>query len=326
MKSEIFIFGILTALVCTVGLGFYYLYAKKNQIIDRPNERSSHTHSPVRGMGIVLLLVLLLLWIYTPEYGFLIGGAVIANVTGYLDDRIGLKRRWRLILYMLSLILVLLNLPSNFAQSWMYLVPSAVLALGIINAYNFMDGINGITGLYTLILVGTVGLINFTLIHSAALGFLCISLGLFCLAFGWFNYRKLALAFMGDSGSVALGVLATFMVVYTGLVFEDWKVIVLLAVYGVDTVGTIIYRLIKRENIFEAHRSHIYQDLVHKLGWSHLKVALTYSIMQALINVYVYSKLMNGMAIDVLSIVIILGLLTITYVMLKLKLGLLKFG
>lgn len=321
---EYLIFITVNIMLCIVGLKAYYTYALKNQIIDKPNERSSHTHTPVRGMGIMLLISLVTLWIFEPSLNYLVLGAAVAAIIGYIDDRQGMKRRWRLMLYLVALILALLNLPINISSGWVYLIPSGFLALGIINAYNFMDGINGITGLYSLVLVISIGTINIALLHEQALGYLSLSIGIFCLIFGYYNYRKTALAFLGDSGSVALGVLATFLVVYAGLVFEDWKVVLLLSVYGVDALGTVLFRSLKKENIFEAHRSHIYQDLVHKSGWSHLKVALTYALVQLAINAWVFLELYQGQ-LSLFSFITILSVLILTYVFIKKSLGQLKF-
>lgn len=157
-----------------------------------------------------------------------------------------------------------------------------------------MDGINGITGFYTsILLISVIALLLFedlALLVSYQLETFALITLAFLLAFGIFNYRNKALAFLGDAGSVSIGLLVSIILVWVGYTFQRWDVLILLLVYGVDSVGTIILRLIRKENIFKAHRSHFYQDLVHINGLKHLQVAFLYALMQAIINVvYIYN-------------------------------------
>jgi UDP-GlcNAc:undecaprenyl-phosphate/decaprenyl-phosphate GlcNAc-1-phosphate transferase len=301
-------------IVYLVGCFLYYKWAQKKQIVDTPNERSSHTHQPVRGMGVVFpilfALFVLFMWkarwiidaplsnqidtINFVDFGplFIGLGVVIAGITGYIDDRVDLRSYVRLPLYTLSAFVALLPVLLTWTASFLYIPILLVVIVGIINTYNFMDGINGITGFYSLVLLFTV----ICLLKINHLGVYMddysnmIVIGItYLLAFGIFNYRSKAIAFLGDSGSVSLGLFACILLFWVGTIHQRFDVIILLSVYGVDSVGTIILRLLRKENIFKAHRSHLYQDLVHVKGLSHLKVAGIYAIVQLIINVqYLY--------------------------------------
>ncbi len=181
-----------------------------------------------------------------------------------------------------------------------------LVSIFIINAYNFMDGINGITCAYTLAMIvplsGRLSKNGLASLFDTTSFFAFVFAAL--LIFGYFNFRKRAICFGGDVGSTSLGYMVNFILLALFLgVWQDttsihpsaissfqqveWKYILLFAVYGVDTLLTILYRLILRENIFKAHRRHLFQYLVNGLRWPHLLVAALYATVQLLINVLV---------------------------------------
>ena len=143
-----------------------------------------------------------------------------------------------------------------------------------------MDGINGITILYALTAIVSFSLLP---VHQTSLPLL-ITMGLSCLVFGFFNVRKSAKTFAGDVGSISqalfLGYFMIKTIVYTGQI----GYLLFFSVYGIDAVITIITRIRKKENIFEAHRSHLYQYLVNEHGYSHILIAVLYAIVQLLVN------------------------------------------
>ncbi len=332
-------------LAAILGCVIYYKWAQKKQIVDTPNERSSHTHQPIRGMGVVFPILFALssihVWLTGGEYlyegsplfptyqalGVLwIGsGVLLIGLTGYLDDRIDLRSYVRLPLYTLSTLIALVPIIVTWDNGFIPILVIVVLIIGIINTYNFMDGINGITGFYSIVLLGTVYYL-FELTHISVYigGFSSIIVFAitFLLVFGFFNFRSKALAFLGDAGSVSLGLSACILLVWAGVLHQRMDVIVLLLVYGVDSVGTIILRIFRKENIFKAHRSHLYQDLVHIKGLSHLKVALLYALVQLIINIQyiVYFEYKN------IVLYIYLGGLISIYVICKKLLGTLRFS
>jgi UDP-GlcNAc:undecaprenyl-phosphate GlcNAc-1-phosphate transferase len=160
-----------------------------------------------------------------------------------------------------------------------------ILVIGTINAYNFMDGINGSTGAYSLITILSLYFINETHLVFVLNEWLII-VAISLLVFNFFNFRKKAKCFAGDVGSVSLAFIIIFFVLLLIIKAQDLKYIGLLLFYGLDT-STLIFRLIRRENIFEAHRSHFYQYLVNVKGWPHLRVAIMYALGQFTINIVI---------------------------------------
>lgn len=309
-------------IIALLGCLVYYRYAFQKQIIDIPNDRSSHSHTPVRGMGIVLIPMLLAFLIWNPQNYLLVSGLIIAAITGYADDIKNLKRRVRLTLYLLSLCLALADIRLLLDLEWYWLMIAAVVALGVINAYNFMDGINGITGLYSMVFFASVLWLSYRVYIPSDIAPLCYTMLAFYAAFGVFNYRSKALAFLGDAGSVATGLAVVYILVRTGVYLAEWKIIIFLAVYGVDSVATIVLRLLRKENIFQAHRSHLYQNLTNEKGWSHLQVASLYALLQLLINLLAVYWLYNGY-IASYNLFWIIFVLTSIYLLIKHRMNLL---
>jgi UDP-N-acetylmuramyl pentapeptide phosphotransferase/UDP-N-acetylglucosamine-1-phosphate transferase len=153
---------------------------------------------------------------------------------------------------------------------------------GIINAFNFMDGINGMTGGYSIVILAGLGYVNLfqtEFVDQNLINVVFISL----LVFNFFNFRTKAKCFAGDVGSVSISFIIVFMLGLLILKTSNVIWLIFLAVYGVDSVLTIFYRLYLRENIFQPHRKHLYQLLVNELGISHITISTLYMIFQALI-------------------------------------------
>ena len=185
-----------------------------------------------------------------------------------------------------------------------YVFPIAiVLVIGTINAYNFMDGINGITGLYSLVLIASLYYINQFLFNIAPQA-LFVFVGLSLLVFLYFNFRKRARCFAGDVGSVSIAFIVIFLLGQLIVQSGNLGYILLLLVYGLDAVTTIVFRLIRRENIFEAHRSHFYRYLVNEKKISHLYVSAGYGAVQLVINLIVL-KLAYVSTLFLVSVVLI---------------------
>jgi UDP-N-acetylmuramyl pentapeptide phosphotransferase/UDP-N-acetylglucosamine-1-phosphate transferase len=184
-----------------------------------------------------------------------------------------------------------------------------VLAIGLINAYNFMDGINGITGLYTLTVMGALLYVNTKIqlfIDGEFIKYAIIA----SLVFLFFNYRKKAKCFAGDVGSIAVAFWVIYLVLKLILVTESFIWLLFLAVYGVDAVCTILHRLYLKQNIFEAHRLHLYQVLSNEYKVQHRLVSLFYGLAQAgisLLVILLYQKVQDG----IIFLIVILPLLLI---------------
>jgi UDP-N-acetylmuramyl pentapeptide phosphotransferase/UDP-N-acetylglucosamine-1-phosphate transferase len=153
-----------------------------------------------------------------------------------------------------------------------------------------MDGINGITVLYALTAITSF---SFLSINEASLPLL-ITMGLSCLAFGLFNVRKKAKTFAGDVGSISMALFLGYFMIKTIIDSGQLGYILFFSVYGIDAIITIITRLLRKENIFQPHRSHLYQYLANEMGYSHILVAFIYAGFQLAINGLVVYMDVNG--------------------------------
>ena len=269
--------------VLTFLLLLYFRFAVKLKIIDMPNQRSSHSRFTVRGGGIIFPVAILLQFLIGGfDYPMFISGLLLIGMVSFYDDLRPLSSRIRLLVH-LAAVSVLFMQVGLMTQSLLIIGLAYILVIGTINAYNFMDGINGITGSYSLITVLTLYFINETITPFVFSEWLIVTI-MAVLVFIFFNFRKRAKCFAGDVGSVSMAFIIIFFILLLILKSADIKYIALLLLYGLDTVTTIIFRLIRRENIFEAHRSHLYQYLVNVKKWQHISVAMLYALIQLIIN------------------------------------------
>jgi len=263
---------------------FYFRIADKFNIIDKPNQRSSHTYITLRGGGIIFLLGM---WLYTFFYGiqypyFLLGLTLIAGVS-FIDDVHSVPNKVRLIIQFVSMFLLFQEWGILTLSSWWMIIIALILCVGVINAYNFMDGINGITGCYSLAVLLPLWILNLSL-HFIDTNLLVVAM-ISVLVFLIFNFRKLAKCFAGDVGAIGIAFILIFAIGSLILKTGDFSYIFLLSIYGVDTVLTIIHRLILHENIGVAHRKHAYQIMANELKIPHVLVSSIYMILQLIISV-----------------------------------------
>jgi UDP-N-acetylmuramyl pentapeptide phosphotransferase/UDP-N-acetylglucosamine-1-phosphate transferase len=168
-----------------------------------------------------------------------------------------------------------------------------------------MDGINGITGAYSLITILSLHFINEYHIPFVKNEWLIVS-AMALLVFNFFNFRKKAKCFAGDVGSVSMAFIIIFFLLQLILKTGDLKYIGFLLIYGIDSISTILFRLIRRENIFEAHRSHFYQHLANVKGWQHLWISSLYMIVQLIVNLLIFYS--DWDTVDFLIFIVVSGL------------------
>ena len=260
----------------------YFKLADKYNIIDKPNQRSSHTEVTIRGGG-VLFPISILIWSFVVGvFNPFIIGLVLISVVSFIDDCKPLSNKIRISIHFLSIGLLLYQLGfSEFSYlSWAF---GLLFIGGWINAYNFMDGINGITVLYSFSVLSVCYYLNLQYYFVPPLFINYTLMGL--LVFGFYNVRKKAKTFAGDVGSVSMAFILAFIIVSLLLKSANWHYILLVSVYGIDTLVTIVERLRKKENIFKAHRSHLYQYLANEAKWPHVRVSILYAVIQLLLNV-----------------------------------------
>jgi len=275
---------IITIILLAAMLGYFKLADRLN-IIDKPNQRSSHTEVTIRGGGIVFPLAAIAYGLcFHGVSWYTIGGLVLISAISFADDVSSLSSKVRLLVQLLSVALILYGMGAYNAWPGWLIAVSVVLIIGVINAYNFMDGINGITGLYSLVAFLCLWYVN-TYLHPFTDSAFIICSILACLVFLFFNFRTKARCFAGDVGSVSLGCWLALLILSLVWQSGEIKYILVLAVYGCDTVLTILHRLLLKQNIFEAHRLHFYQVLANDQRVPHLIVSTGYAILQLAIDV-----------------------------------------
>lgn len=288
----------------------YIKLALKFNIFDIPSKRSSHSSITVRGGGIIFPISILIWFIHSgfQFYWFMLG-LIIISLISFWDDLYSVSSKLRLPIHLIALVFLFIQI-QLFNLPWWYLIPIMIISAGIINAYNFMDGINGITGGYSLSVMFAIWLVNnyqIQFIPNEFIYFILIAL----FIFNYLNFRIVAKCFAGDIGSISIGYIILFLL--TKLINEsgNFLYILFLSIYGIDTIFTIIYRIIKKENIFVAHRKHLYQILVNELKISHLKVATIYSLLQLFVCLVII--IVSYMHLEIRNIFII-GILLLTII------------
>jgi len=263
---------------------FYFKIADHFNIIDKPNHRSSHTTVTIRGGGIIFTIAALIFFFtFGFQYPYFILGLFLISLISFLDDIFTLNNKIRLSIHLFAVILMFYQW-QLFSLNWYWIPVALIFVIGTINAYNFMDGINGITGGYSLLAIATLYYINEQVVSFTSSDLLII-VGLSLLVFNFFNFRKKAKCFAGDVGSVSIAFIIVFLIGLLVIQTQNFNYILLLLFYGLDAVTTIVFRVIRKENIFEAHRSHFYQFLSNEKKWPHLVVVSIYILIQLIINV-----------------------------------------
>ncbi|RGU22072.1 MraY family glycosyltransferase [Bacteroides cellulosilyticus] len=261
---------------------FYFRVADKCNIIDKPNERSSHSRITLRGGGIIFYFGALAYFLSNHwEYPWFMLALTLITFISFVDDIRSTSQGLRLVFHFTAMALMFYQW-GLFSLSWWWIIIALIICTGIINAYNFMDGINGITGGYSLVILGALAYINSeitTFVEPALINTVLCSVLVFC----FFNFRKKAKCFAGDVGSVSIAFILLFLIGKLIIKTEDFSWIILLSVYGVDSVLTIIHRLMLHENIGLPHRKHMYQLMANELKVPHVGVSLIYMGAQALV-------------------------------------------
>ncbi len=278
-----------------IGISFllfiiYFRIAVHFNILDMPNHRSSHKQDTIRGAGFifpVIFIVNSIMFIHEADMLFILG-LLLVSILSFWDDITMISPSVRLFFQIISVSLLLSS--SSFQSSW-GLILLVILIVGVMNAYNFMDGINGITVLYS-------ATVTFSLIWARrVLGFeaswyddsLVVLFSAFFI-FGFYNLRRIARCFAGDIGAVSMAFILCYGILGVIIRTSNPIYVLLLGVYGLDTVATITLRIWRKENLTEAHRTHLYQFLSNEQGYSHIAVAIFFSLTQLGLSVIVITQ------------------------------------
>ena len=333
---------VILALLVVLELG-YFKVADRFNIIDKPNERSSHTRIVLRGGGIIFTIAL---WIWSIVYGFqypwLLAGVTLAAGISFVDDIHSLPDSLRLVVQFTAMFLVFQEIGLLHWDMWWIIPIALIAAVGGTNIFNFMDGVNGITAGYSLAMLIpllildkcpstlrllwqaqqpaqgpqgsgiTQGFIDESYLIVAILG---------VLVFGLFNFRPRGKAkcFAGDVGSIGMALILVFCVGRLMLFTGDITWIVLFLVYGVDGVLTICHRIMLHENLGQAHRKHAYQLMANELKMSHVTVSLIYMGLQLAISLGFIFLIPNTIVAHWIYLVVAGLVLAVAYVLFKMK-------
>jgi UDP-N-acetylmuramyl pentapeptide phosphotransferase/UDP-N-acetylglucosamine-1-phosphate transferase len=281
----------------------YYRLAKKFNIVDKPNQRSSHSEVTVRGGGIIFPISVVFWWVaFGFGHSWMVIGLLLISTISFLDDMYTISRKLRFGIQFLALSLAFYDLGVFEIQTWWSLPILYFIALGIINAINFMDGINGITGFYGLVFFGSIMAVNqyFPIFEEEMIQYIILGILVFLI----FNLRKRALMFAGDIGSISLAYLMIYFLVQWYLVSHNWTIVLFLLIYGVETLITLCQRLVRGENVALPHRTHLYQIFANQLKKDHILIALVYGLLQIGINM-VFFILLKSYPNPILAAVIL---------------------
>ena len=285
----------------------YFRIADRFNIIDKPNQRSSHSTIVLRGGGVIFLIGA---WVWSAFFGFdypwfLAGLTLVAGVS-FVDDIHSLPDSVRLVAQFAAAAMAFYQLGILHWEMWWVVIVALVVYVGATNVINFMDGINGITAGYALAVLVPLALvntneyflnvnlhqsdINLSLINSLDGVFVdqslifvsIIAAVVFCI----FNFRPKGKAkcFAGDVGSIGIAYIMLFLLGNVIISTGDITWLIFLLVYGVDGCLTIVHRIMLHENLGEAHRKHAYQIMANELKIGHVKVTMLYMAMQLVVS------------------------------------------
>ena len=338
---------VIIAVILLAAELIYFRIADKCNIIDKPNERSSHSTIVLRGGGVIFSLSMVVWAILMVIQGnaiaqylpFLCGLVLIAGVS-FWDDVKSLPDSMRLVAQFVAMALIFWNMGLFSVESlgfsvesqWLSIllmvlivIVAAIVFVGATNIINFMDGINGITAGYALAVLVPLLILNgggqkeevAEFIEPSYLVVTILGVLVFCI----FNFRPKGKAkcFAGDVGSIGIAFIMLFaigrLIVQTG----DITYLILLLVYGVDGCLTICHRIMLHENLGEAHRKHVYQLMANELKIGHVKVTLLYMAMQLAVSlgfIYLCPNTILAHWIYLVCAAVVFGL---AYILFKMK-------
>ena len=306
----------------------YFRIANKYNIIDKPNERSSHSTIVLRGGGIIFSISMIawaILMIIQGQYTtvieylpFLCGLLLIAGIS-FIDDIKSLPDSIRLVAQFTAMALMFWSMDILHLDMWWIVIIALIVCVGATNVINFMDGINRITAGYALAVLVPLMLLNnvSSFIDSSYLIIAILGVLVFCL----FNFKPKGKAkcFAGDVGSISIAFIMLLAIGKLIVQTQDVTYLIFLLVYGVDGCFTIIHRILLHENLGEAHRKHAYQLMANELKIGHVKVSLLYTFLQLFVSlgfIYLCPDTIAAHWIYLFGAIVVLGL---AYILFKKK-------
>lgn len=298
----------------------YFKIADKCNVIDKPNERSSHSAIVLRGGGVIFLIGA---WIWSAFYGFqypwLLAAVTLAAGISFVDDIHSLPDSIRLVVQFTAMGLMFQQLDILHLEIWWVVILALIVCVGASNIINFMDGVNGITAGYSLAVLIPLLIMNHKIGFMEESFLLVVILSV--LVFSIFNFRERGKAkcFAGDVGSVGIAFIMLFAIGKLVMATGDVTWLLFLLVYGVDGCLTICHRILLHENLGEAHRKHAYQLMANELKMSHVVVSLTYMALQLVVSLGFIYLCPNSVLAHWIYLIGALLVLVLAYVLFKKK-------
>lgn len=319
---------VIIAAILLIAELVYFKIADHFNIIDKPNERSSHSTIVLRGGGVIFALSMIVWAVMmvvqgnpiAPYLPFLCGLVLICGIS-FWDDVHSLPDSVRMGVQILSTLLMFWSVGLYTAfDSWVWMVVAAAVALffcvGATNIINFMDGINGITAAYAFAMLLPLALVNGSAGAFIEPSYLVVAI-IGVLVFSIFNFRPKGKAkcFAGDVGSIGIAFIILFALGRLMLATKDVTWIVFFLVYGIDGSLTIFHRILLHENLGQAHRKHAYQLMANELGMSHVVVSLLYMGMQLVVSLGFIYLCRNTMLAHWIYLIGAAAILAVAYVL-----------
>ena len=331
-------YAIITAVLLLAEL-VYFKIADKCNIIDKPNERSSHSTIVLRGGGVIFpisILVWMALqmvngeWFMVKDYlPFVVGLVLICGVS-FWDDVKSLPDSVRLMAQFVAMALMFWSMFGFQNSGFMVLdwyrrvaviIVALIVCVGASNIINFMDGINGITGAYAMASLIPLYILNNGVNGGFVDNSFIITMMLADVVFCYFNFRPRGKAkcFAGDVGSLGVAFILLFLIGCKVMQTGDITYLVFLVVYGVDGVLTICHRIMLHENLGQAHRKHVFQLMANELKMSHITVSLIYACLQLAISLGFIYLIPNNILAHWTYLLSSIVVLSVAYVLFKKK-------
>lgn len=316
---SIMMYLIIFALLLVAEL-VYFRIADKCNIIDKPNERSSHSSIVLRGGGIIFLIGV---WVWSAFYGFqypwFLAAVTLAAGISFVDDIHSLPDSIRLVVQFTAMGMMFQQLDILHLDMWWVVMLALIVCVGASNIINFMDGINGITAGYSLAVLLPLLIMNHKVGFMEESFLTVVILSVFVFSIFNFRERGKAKCFAGDVGSVGIAFIMLFAIGKLVMATGDVTWLLFLLVYGVDGCLTICHRILLHENLGEAHRKHAYQLMANELKMNHVTVSLLYMALQLAVSLGFIYLCPNTVCAHWIYLVGALLVLAIAYIAFKKK-------
>jgi UDP-N-acetylmuramyl pentapeptide phosphotransferase/UDP-N-acetylglucosamine-1-phosphate transferase len=290
--------GLIPMFATAIATGLFLKILRRKNIFDHPNERSSHKNPTPRGAGIPVILVIIFTWVSLylsgnafdkhPIFWVVVAGSLGLGFISWIDDsKGGISPTYRLLVQLLVVSLSIAFLPKEemifqgLVPIWIDRLIAGLALLWFTNLYNFMDGIDGISGAKAVTIglgIFLISIISDSVINIGLPGLCVASVAIGFLFWNW----QPAKVFLGDVGSIPLGYLIGWLLLYLAIQGHWAEALLLPAYYLADTTITLVKRLAHRKKPWVAHRDHAYQVAV-TFGNSHAKVSIMISLVGILL-------------------------------------------